>query len=202
MKIKQLFNYIDSEYKTNNWWPHESRFEIVVGAVLTQNTNWNNVEKAINNLKAHGLMNSQKIINASNKEIEKLIKPSGYYVQKTKTLKRLCIALKNKKILRNELLNVKGIGPETADSILLYAFDKPEFVVDVYTKRLFSRLDIIKSNKYDEIKKMVEKSLKGSAEDYKRFHGAIVEHSKKVCKKSAKCNNCFLQKKCKKIIIS
>ncbi len=170
-KIRQtLFEY----YGSLNWWPAETPFEVCVGAILTQNTAWSNVEKAIENLKKENLLTCEAICNADINFLAELIKPSGYFNQKAKKLKAFCKFLKEEfncnldsffnsasiEKLREKLLSIWGIGKETADSILLYAGEKPVFVVDAYTKRIFSRHGISEENiDYDELKSIVEASI-------------------------------------------
>ena len=152
--ITEIYQTILKTYGKQNWWPAETPFEVYVGAVLTQNTNWKNVEKAIENLKRENLITPEAILSCPEEKLQELIKPAGFFRQKARYLKNLChFVEKNggienlKRIemesLRKELLKVKGIGKETADSILLYGLNKPSFVVDAYTKRLFSRLGIV-----------------------------------------------------------
>ena len=198
---KILLNY----YGHQNWWPAETRYEVVVGAILTQNTSWKNVEKAINNLKNENLLDEEKILNVDEDKLKELIKPAGFYNLKAKRLKNVTKFIvdnygnteemaktdKDTLTLRTELLSINGVGKETADSILLYALDRESFVVDAYTKRMFSRLGIINEKaKYDEIKEIFEKSLPKDLELYKEYHALIVEHCKKFCRKKPLCDNC------------
>ena len=196
-------------------------WEIITGAVLTQNTSWKNVEKALINLTEFASCSSQdsiiikkfptlqEISKMPLKELEQLIKPSGFYRQKSQLLKefaRFILSFKSiedfaKKITREELLKQKGIGPETADSILLYACKKPAFVVDTYTKRIFSRIGLIeKSAKYDEIQKFFQDNIPKDIEIYKEYHALIVQHAKQYCQKKPICYKCPLNKKCRKLI--
>ena len=168
MKIfHDLRNYYSSNWekknnrKLQNWWPVSGRFdpkelEIVVGAILTQNTNWRNVEKAIENMKSGGLVNAKAITNCETKKLQEIIRPAGFFTQKSKRLKEICRFMQEfrgdfyKDATREQLLEINGIGRETADSILLYACDKKEFVVDAYTKRLLSRYGVLpKDAKYE-----------------------------------------------------
>lgn len=227
MKIKpySLYKILLKEFSNLNWWPmdkeyHEKnksdpRFEVIVGAILTQNTAWSNVEKAINNIKANNLLDIKQISNIDIEILPDLIKPSGYFNQKAKRVKNLAVYLKeaynaelnrffnkNLKELRNELLSLDGIGPETADSILLYAGNFPIFVVDAYTKRICQRLPIEVDITYDSIqnyfqtelsKKYTEKEL---IKVYNELHAQIVILGKSYCKKKPVCINCPLQKNC------
>lgn len=220
--MQQIYDQLFNAYGKQGWWPlskgslntkHHNgkpcsdadRFEIIAGAVLTQNTSWNNVEKAIYNLNKAKLLFADKIVKTDVKKIALLIKPAGYYNQKAARLKFIAdYFLKNKEVfnlgakkMREELLKVNGIGPETADSIVLYAFEKPSFVVDAYTRRIFSRLGLCKkSNKYEEIQKAFESNLPSDVGLFKEYHALIVEHAKKHCKNKPVCENCVLKKKC------
>ena len=188
-----------------NWWPADSDFEVCVGAILTQNTAWTNVEKAINNLKANGMMSPQAILSASKIDIANLIKSSGYFNQKARYLKDFCSFLsKNSftelkridlKKARDLLLGVKGVGKETADSILLYALDRPVFVIAAYTKRVLSRMGFIKENiGYDELQSFFHKRLLGDLDLFKDYHAQIVMIAKTYCKKVPMCVTCPLRK--------
>jgi len=203
--IDMLYKNLFKAYGKQNWWPLSGKMprfdEVSIGAILTQNTNWNNVEKALKNLLNTGIYSLEDILNTDDELLKKLIKPSGFYNQKAKRLKTFAKAVKNIKkenINREFLLSVNGVGKETADTILLYGLDRFVFVVDAYTKRLFFRLGIIESEKidYDELRKLVEDSIPKDLEVYKEFHALIVEHCKNFCKKKPICKECFLIDKC------
>ncbi|WP_456472450.1 endonuclease [Methanocaldococcus sp.] len=198
-------------YGYQNWWPAETRYEVVVGAILTQNTSWKNVERAIKNLKDKDLLKEERILNLGLDELKSLIKPAGFYNIKAERLKEVTKFIVNNygdtnnmalskeptEILRRKLLSVKGVGKETADSILLYALDRKNFVVDNYTKRLFNRLGLISEKDYDKIKKFFESNILNDLEVYKEYHALIVEHCKRVCKKKPKCERCILNNICR-----
>ncbi len=208
-KILDLYKILLKYYGKQNWWPADTQFEVVIGAILTQNTAWTNVIKAINNLKSHGLLEPEKLYKTEPKVIENLIKPSGFYRQKTKKIKNFldffieydfCFdKLCKEKSLREKLLKIKGIGKETADSILLYALNCPYFVVDSYTKRLSIRLNIIDNEgvKYDDLQSLYESELPRDLEVYKEYHALIVEHSKTYCKSKPACSPCPINLMCK-----
>ncbi len=205
-----IYRILFKEYGPQKWWPVTTRnrqFEIIIGAILTQNTSWKNVEKAIDNLRAANLVDSVKIMKTSKNALAKLIRPSGYFNQKAGRLKIISgFLLKNKNIsklptekLRKKLLEIKGVGPETADSIILYAFSKPSFVVDLYTKRIFSRLGICKENcTYEELQDLFHDSLPKDAKIFNEYHALIVEHAKRFCTKKPDCIKCPLSRLCKK----
>lgn len=185
-----------SFFSKQNWWDTASRDEIIIGAILTQNTAWNNVEKAIENLKERGLCNLKKIRETSKQELEQLIKPSGFYKQKSIYLKEIAKFFENfnesidTDTFRKKLLGLKGIGFETADSILLYAFSRPIFVVDAYTKRLIERKRLFSSKNYNDIQRFFMENVPRDVELYKEYHALIVKLGKTFCKKSPKCTGC------------
>ena len=218
-KIRDVYKILLKKYGKQGWWPttlegelHPSyhggkigareRFEIIVGAVLTQNTSWKNVEKAIVNLNKAKALGINEIKKINKKKLASLIKPSGYFNQKAERLKIIAeFFLKNKNPSRNELLDVKGVGPETADSILLYAFSRPVFVVDAYTKRIFSRIGVCDGKcGYEELQEIFHKSLKKNAKVFNEYHALIVEHAKMHCTKKPNCTECPLNPICKKFI--
>jgi len=207
--IAELYEVLLKAYGEQNWWPAKTPFEVCVGAVLTQNTNWRNVEKAIENLKRENLLTPEAILSCPDEKLRELIKPAGFFRQKAEYLKNLSrfivenggieeLKKRKREELRRELLKVKGIGRETADSILLYALDKPSFVVDAYTKRLFYRVRITETESlsYETVKRLVEEEIPPVEENigvYRELHALIVEHSKRLCRKSPLCSRCFLQ---------
>lgn len=207
-RVYEIYQELYKFYGSQHWWPAENWFEVVVGAILTQNTSWKNVEKSIENLKDKDLLEPFKLYRISEEKLAELIKSSGFYNLKSKRLKNFLkwlngydfdvnkLRKKDLLNLREELLSIKGIGKETADSILLYAFEKPVFVVDAYTKRMFTRLGFRLSKDYDEIKDFFEKNLPKDAQLFNEFHALIVNHSKEYCKKVPNCKKCFLKEKC------
>jgi len=188
------------------WWPGETPFEIAIGAILTQNTNWANVQKAINNLKKEGLLNPEELVKISTDKLSLLIKPSGYYNIKAKRIRAFldflmtnyqgnmeALKAHEMDILREQLLAIHGIGPETADSILLYAIEKPVFVIDSYTKRVLSRHGILEHNSsYAEYQSLFHKELKKDVELFNEFHALFVKIGKDYCKTSPLCSGCPL----------
>ena len=216
MNLMEIYNKLLSYFGTQHWWPAETRYEVVIGAVLTQNTSWKNVERALENLKKENLIDEKKILDVDIGKLKELIKPAGFYNIKAERLRNITKYIvdnygttddlakteKDIKSLRNELLAIKGIGKETADSILLYALDKPIFVVDAYTRRIFSRFGITDKNMdYDEIRLIFENNILLNLNIYKEYHALIVELGKNYCKKkNPLCNECPLYLWCKKII--
>jgi len=205
----ELYKFLLSHFGPQHWWPAETPFEVVVGAILTQQVAWKNAEKAIENLKNANVLDLCKISNLSLEKLEVYLKPTGFYRQKAKRLKDICSYISkeynsnlkrlfNKETcsLRAELLSLNGIGPETADSIILYAAEKPSFVIDAYTKRICKRLQLTDDLDYEPLKKFFENSLPKNVEIYKEFHALIVELGKNYCKTKPVCKNCPLSKKC------
>ncbi|MDR2406350.1 MAG: endonuclease III domain-containing protein [Deltaproteobacteria bacterium] len=193
-----------------NWWPGENPFEVMVGAVLTQNTSWRNVEKAIKLLKENGLSTPEAIISAQKDVLLSALKPSGYFNVKAKRLTSLCQAILDKgsgglypdilklpeEELRETLLGVKGVGPETADSIVLYAANYPSFVVDTYTRRLLSRHGLISGNPpYEAIRRFFMDNIPKDAVLYNEYHALIVACGHHFCSpKNPSCSMCPLGK--------
>ncbi|MFV1950395.1 MAG: endonuclease III domain-containing protein [Nitrospinota bacterium] len=199
-----IYSELLGHFGRQNWWPARTRFEVCVGAILTQNTAWQNVEKAIANLKKKRLLLPLRLKKVSIDELAQLIIPSGYYNIKARRLKEFVDFLCDRydgdmdrmfsdraDNLRNSLLQVKGIGPETADSILLYAASIPVFVVDAYTKRIFSRLNIVDDNiSYDELQSLFMKNLPNNVTLFNEYHALIVMLGKNYCKPKPKCDGC------------
>lgn len=203
--IYNLYKQLSSAYRKQNWWPlsgYMNKFdEVSIGAILTQNTSWKNVEKALENLINAKVLSLEDILNTDKDTLKTLIKPAGFYNLKVKRLKEFAKAVskvRKEEIDRDFLLSIKGIGRETADTILIYGLDKTTFVVDAYTKRLFYRLGIINYEKidYDELKTLIENNIPKNLEIYKEYHALIVEHCKNLCKKKPLCDKCFLKDWC------
>ncbi|MBI2663689.1 endonuclease [Candidatus Woesearchaeota archaeon] len=199
LEFDEIYRILLKEHGPRKWWPTKTskkKFEISVGAILTQNTNWINVEKALDNLIKHNLLSQEEIRKINVKKLAMIIKSSGYHNQKAKKLKEFIKFLDSKKqINRENLLNVWGIGKETADSILLYSYNQPIFVIDTYTKRIFNRLGF-KEQSYDELQNLFMNNLKKDADLFKEYHALIVMHGKTVCKTKPLCSSCCLNKGC------
>jgi endonuclease-3 related protein len=190
-----------------SWWPAKTPFEVVVGAVLTQNTSWKNVERAITNLERNGCLSLEGVLGC--KELPRLIRPSGYYNVKARRLRALCEwieegggleAIFDLSVceLRKRLLSVKGIGEETADSIILYAAKRPSFVIDAYTRRVLLRVGLISGDEpYAELQRLFMDSLPKDVQLYNEYHALLVELGKNVCtKREPKCGSCPLKNMC------
>jgi len=188
-------------------------FEIAVGAILTQNIAWKNVNTALSSLKSRGILDPVSLKNISTSKLAAIIRPTGYYNQKAKKIRNFIawygrcnyrsrdLCRMDPVELREELLSVNGIGPETADSILLYALNVKIFVVDAYTKRIFTRLGLLTGDpRYQEIQRLFQRHFKGSAREYNEYHALIVVHGKDFCRKKPLCGECCLRSLCGKYI--
>ncbi|NQT29131.1 MAG: endonuclease III domain-containing protein [Candidatus Saganbacteria bacterium] len=205
-KLLKIYKKLLAHFGPQGWWPGDTPFEIMIGAILTQNTNWGNVERAIANLKQSNVLRPTSLVRIPNAKLEKLIRPAGYFRAKAKKLKIFCrwlikqggvkkLKKKPLNLLRPELLKVWGIGPETADSMLCYALDKTNFVVDAYTVRIFNRLGLIKTSDYHAIKDYFEQNLPKKLGVYKEYHALLVALGKHFCKKTKPlCKECPLKK--------
>ena len=205
----EIFETLLESYGALHWWPADTPVEVCVGAILTQNTNWLNVEKAIVNLKREGLLSLEALWDIDGERLADLIRPSGFFNVKSARLKEFVgwvlgghgslDAMFSGKWgeLREELLGVRGIGRETCDSILLYAGGKPSFVVDAYTKRLFSRLALLgESDSYEQMRTFFMEALPQDSRLFNEYHALIVEHCKRHCRKKPLCDGCLLRPVC------
>jgi len=202
-----IYRKLYAHFGPQRWWPADTAFEVMVGAILTQNTSWPNVEKAIANLKKHKALEPAKLYHLPHKKLAELIRSAGFYNIKAQRLKEFLgffvhnyganlkkIAQVKVEPLRAELLAIKGVGPETADSILLYALHKPVFVIDAYTRRVFSRHAFIKEEAtYDQAQSLFTLNLKKDVQLFNEYHALIVALAKNYCLKSTpKCSICPL----------
>lgn len=206
-KLLELYDGLRVQHGSHKWWPADTPFEVVLGAILTQATAWRNVVKAIDNLKAADVFTPERINALTQVELEQLIRPSGYYRAKAKKVRAFVehIAARPMQVmftqgvpeLRQELLSIFGVGPETADSIILYAAEKPSFVVDTYTYRLLSRLGWIEGNyHYAKLRALFMDNLPHDVGLFNEYHALIVRHGASVCQKTPKCQACRLQTAC------
>ena len=204
--LHTYFDCMSKHYGPTHWWPGDTPFEIAIGAILTQNTAWTNVEKAITNLKRARLLSPRAMLDADLGTLEMALRPSGYFRQKAVRVRLFCqhltdhyggsmarLARRPLPDLREELLALKGIGPETADDILLYACDKPVFVVDAYTRRIFSRHGLVPETiPYEGLRAFFEANLEPDLHLYQEYHGLIVWTGKDFCGKTPRCAECPL----------
>jgi endonuclease-3 related protein len=204
----EIYQLLYNAFGPQQWWPGESRIEIITGAILTQNTNWTNVEKAINNLKAADCMSAEKLHRLELSQLAELIRPAGYFNIKAKRLKNFLdwlfenyngnlinLESLNTEQFREELLAVKGIGRETADSILLYAFERAVFVVDAYTARITIRHRLIEPDAdYEQLRYLFESNLPQDIQLFNEYHALLVRTGKDFCRPKARCPSCPLEK--------
>jgi len=206
--LTEIYQLLFDRFGPQYWWPGETPFEIITGAILTQNTSWTNVEKAIANLKSADCLTPEKLHHSDVSKLAELIRPAGYYNIKTKRLKNFLnwlfrnyngrlTNLENLDTdrLRAELLAIKGIGHETADSILLYAFNRCIFVVDVYTARIAFRHGLIEPDAdYEQLRELFQSNLPQDTQLFNEYHALLVKVGKEFCKPKAKCTGCPLEK--------
>jgi len=207
-RLQAIYRSLRAHHGHLDWWPGDGRFEIAVGAVLTQNTAWTNVEKAIARLQAEDLLAPRAMLDCPPDTLAEAIRPSGYFNVKTKRLRALCTAwLENggeqglagldTDTLRERLLAVHGVGRETADDILLYAFERPVFVIDAYTRRIFSRLGLVSGDEgYDVLRRTIEQALGPDVALYNDYHAQIVALGKDTCRPKPHCGACPLAADC------
>jgi len=207
-RLRAIYRRLRDCYGHQQWWPGETPFEIMIGAILTQNTAWANVEKAIANLRDADCLDADRISTLEADRLARLIRPSGYFNIKSRRLQNFCrwylqqggldgLSRCGDQELRQGLLSVNGIGPETADDILLYAFERPVFVIDAYTRRLFSRLGLIEPDAtYESLRAWFEGQLGDDVALYNDYHAQIVIHAKDICRKSPRCGACCLRDVC------
>ncbi len=208
-RLHSVYKELYACYGPQHWWPAQTPFEVMVGAILTQNTAWPNVEKAIGNLRRADCLGPEAILALPASRLARLLTPSGYFNVKARRLRAFClwyqeqggyvtIARSDTAMLRHDLLSVNGIGPETADDILLYAFERQVFVVDAYTRRLFARLGITDTEQigYEQLRGLAESNLPADAGLYNEYHALLVRHAKEICRRRPVCERCCLAGKC------
>lgn len=207
--LHKLYEVLLTLYGRQQWWPADSPFEVMLGAILTQNTQWSNVEKALALLKQQVNLEPEALLRLSSADLESCLKPSGYFRIKTRRLQHYChwylaqggfdgLDQLSTVELRERLLKVKGIGPETADDIVLYAFYRPVFVIDAYTRRLLQRLELIQGQEnYEYCRQLFETQLPKNVDLYQQYHALIVMHAKQRCRKTKPiCLACCLSAIC------
>jgi endonuclease-3 related protein len=205
--LEQFYNTLRDAYGEQHWWPGDSPTEVAIGAILVQNTNWRNVERAISNLSAAGALDWARLRDLAPEEVAGLIRPAGYHRLKTRRLKNFVTWLWERgdgdlenlrgmplSVLREELLGINGVGPETADSILLYALEMPTFVVDTYTARVAIRHGLLEpGGGYAELKALFEDNLPEDVRLFNEYHALLVAVGKRHCKPQARCEGCPLE---------
>jgi len=204
-----VFDRLLRRFGPQHWWPANTPFEVVVGALLMAQTSWRNVEAAIDNLRRAGLLDPRALAAAQVRTIRKLVRPAGLHRQKPERLKGFCRHLlrvadgdlvrffsRDFETVRHELLGLDGVGPETADSILLYAAEFPTFVVDAYTVRIGRRLGWFATDRYDEVKAFFESRLPREVALYREYHALLVAHGKEICRPGPRCDVCPVRNAC------
>ncbi len=206
-KLLAIYSRLYAHFGPQHWWPGETPFEVAAGAILTQNTNWGNVEKAIKNLKNAGRLQAKALHVMSPDALASYIRPAGYFNIKAKRLKNFIALLVSEYggsmkrmrkepliVVREKLLGVNGIGPETADSIILYALEQPVFVIDAYTKRVLSRHNILDHDApYDEFQNLFHKGLSNDVRLFNEYHALFVRLAKEYCRTRPLCGGCPLE---------
>ncbi|NEX20091.1 endonuclease III domain-containing protein [Thiorhodococcus mannitoliphagus] len=203
-----VFQTLFGAYGPQHWWPADSPFEVMVGAVLTQNTAWTNVERALQRLRDLDALAPEAILALPMEGLAEALRPAGYFNVKARRLSAFCqhyvasggfeaLSALETAALRRSLLDVNGVGPETADDMLLYAFERPVFVVDAYTRRIFSRLGLLDGDEvYEAIRKHFESALGPDVPLFNEYHALVVRHGKEVCKTRPNCAECVLRSRC------
>lgn len=206
---RDVYARLLAHYGPQGWWPAKTRFEIVVGALLMAQTSWRNVEAAIGNLRREGMLDPQALARAHLDLLRALVRPAGLHRTKPRRLKAFAAHLvrtsggdldrffaREPDVVRRELLSLDGIGPETADSILLYASDTPAFVVDAYTVRIGRRVGLFDADGYEDVQRYFESHLPRDVGLYREYHALLVAHGKKVCRPRPRCPVCALRDVC------
>lgn len=208
--LQRVHDLLFEVYGPQHWWPAEDPFEVMVGAILTQNTAWVNVERALQALAAAGLDSAEALLACESPRLASMLRPVGYFNVKARRLRAFCrwyldqggvaaLGRRDTATLRRDLLAVHGVGPETADDILLYAFDRPVFVIDAYTKRLFRRLGLVPGEVgYEGMRAWFETALGPRVPMFNEYHALIVRHAKQVCKTRPRCEACCLAEFCRR----
>ena len=209
--FSELYDTLYAQYGPQGWWPADEAFEMMIGAILIQHTAWSNAAKAIGNLRAAGLLAPEPIANMTTDRLARLIQPAGVFNVKAKRVACFvrwyltnggfdALSELSTPVLRAALLSVHGVGPETADDILVYAFNRPVFVVDAYTRRLLRRYGLLTGREpYAEIRALVEAAMPADPEVLGEFHALVVEHGKMACRSTPTCERCCLQRDCARV---
>lgn len=209
MNLDGLFAALRSSYDVDGWWPSDSPFEVMVGAILTQQTAWEQVERVLGSLRAAGLLDVEAMAGSDPRRLEELVRPAGFFRQKARRIRGLAehirashgsdpMSLLSQEMdaARAELLGIDGIGNETADAILLFAGHRPKFVCAVYVSRVLSRTGVFDSSDYDQVQRFVESRLPRDARLYAELYALLVQHARSLCRATPACGRCFLRDRC------
>jgi endonuclease-3 related protein len=209
MDLKRLHEQLRTAYEVQDWWPSESPFEVMVGAILTQQTAWESVTKVLDRLRSEGLLDVDRMASCDLPQLESIIRPAGFYRQKARRVNALAVYLRDRHgsdpitmlkgptdSVRRELLSLDGIGKETADSILVFAAGRAKFVAAAYSARILKRTGVFSSEDYDEIQSFVETRLQGGPREYQDLYALMVQLSKDVCRPIPSCARCSLAPEC------
>lgn len=204
-----MLELLRREYDVEYWWPSGSPFEVMVGALLIQQTNWESVDKVLARLRSEGLLEVDSMASCEPSRLESIIRPAGFYRQKAKRIRGLAAYLRDRhgsdprsllggptESVRRELLSLEGIGGETADSILVFAAGRAKFVAAAYSVRILSRTGVFRSQDYDEVQRFVESRMPGDARGLRDLYALIVEHAREVCRAVPACDRCSLAPEC------
>jgi endonuclease-3 related protein len=210
--LREVYQRLYRCYGPQGWWPGEGPLDVVFGAILTQATSWRNVELALKNLKEAGLWSLEGVNNCSQEELAVVIRPCGYYFTKARKLKAFAEYVNQRYggslesflsqdtgRLRAELLSIYGIGPETADAIIVYAAEKPSFVIDAYTRRILHRMGLwpeSEGGRYEDFQRLFHENLPEDAALFNEYHALLDRHGKETCAKRPRCRDCCLQDIC------
>ncbi len=208
-----VYHRLRDHHGPQKWWPADTPFEVMVGAILVQRTTWTNTLRAIDNLKSSDMLSPSAIRESEEERLQELIRPSGFFRSKSRKLRALCeylgerygddftaMSTQTDETLRAELLSVYGVGDETADDIMLYAFRRLSFVVDAYTRRIFGRIGLVDPKlKYAALQSLFHEGIPSDVALYNEYHGLIVLHAKSICKTRPLCSECPLDADCRKI---
>ncbi|HEY3419730.1 MAG TPA: hypothetical protein VGK23_04180 [Methanomassiliicoccales archaeon] len=214
MDLDRLLHLLRINYDVKDWWPSESPFEVMVGAILTQQTTWESVAKVLDRLREEGLLEIDRMASVETPVLESIVRPAGFYRQKARRIKALASYLVERygsdpmrllcgptDSVRRELLSLEGIGKETADSIMVFGAGRGKFVAAAYSRRILKRIGVLGSDDYDDVQSFVERTLTGGPNEYRDLYALMVQHSKEVCRSVPLCAECPMALECVFILL-